>query len=410
MKTPAPPTVHLFNRMFAWQNGQGPWAKGDKGKAAKHPEPKTVGGQRAAREGGQAQPQVEIEQMVNQMREKLGGAWGKIGGGQGGNGLGGGFGGNGFGLPGNITPAWVVAGFVALWAMSGFTIVAPEEQGVITRFGAYQRIIDPGLNYRAPWPLENITKLPVQRVNQLAIGFRAGGSGSLDVPAESLMLTKDQNIVDLDFTVQWRITNPAAFLFNLANPERTVADVAESVMRETIGRHTIDDALTSNKLKITNEARDLLQAVLNRYGAGVLVVGLQLQQVNPPVEVIDAFRDVQAASADAEKLKNEAMGYANQIVPLARGEANKLLQEAEAYKTARVAQAEGDAARFNAQVEAYQANPGVTKQRLYLETMEEVLPSLPKVVTTGRGTQSVLPYLPLDRLPKAAPASQQEGR
>lgn len=397
MKTNTP----LLNRMFAWQNGQGPWGKTAKSKTASRPEPKTVGGNRA---GMGAQPNVEIEQMVNQMREKLGGFWSGNGGGAGGQG-----GGPLNGI-GPIGPSMIAAGLAVLWALSGFTIVAPEEQGVISRFGAFQRIVDPGLNYHAPWPLERITKLPVQRVNQLAIGFRAGNGGTLDVQAESLMLTKDQNIVDLDFTVQWRIVNPAAFLFNLANPERTVADVAESVMREIIGRHTIDDALTSNKVQITNEALNLLQVVLNRYGAGVLVVGLQLQQVNPPAEVIDAFRDVQAASADAEKLKNEAKGYANQIVPLARGQAAQLLQEAEGYKTARVAQAEGDAARFNAQVEAYQANPGVTKQRLYLETMEEVLPNLPKVVTTGRGTQSVLPYLPLDRLPKNTPSTQQEGR
>ncbi|MCA3244372.1 MAG: FtsH protease activity modulator HflK [Alphaproteobacteria bacterium] len=391
--------VPLFSRMFAWRDGQGPWGKPQAKRGAAPQEPKTVGAGRA-RNGNTTPSQPELEEMVNQMREKFGAFMGGNGSDRGGGT------GNGFGLPGGFQPEWALVGLAGLWLMSGFFIVAPEEQGVVTRFGAYQRTVDPGLNFHAPWPLERVQKLPVQRVNQLAIGFRSGEGGTLDVPAESLMLTKDQNIVDLDFTVQWRIVNPSAFLFNLANPERTVADVAESVMRETIGRHTIDDALTSNKVKITTEARDLLQAVLNRYGAGVRVVGLQLQQVNPPAEVIDAFRDVQAASADAEKLKNEAMGYANQIVPLARGQAAKLLQEAEAYKTARVAQAEGDAARFNAQVEAYQANPAVTKQRLYLETMEEVLPGLPKVVTTGRGTQSVLPYLPLDRLPKASGGNQ----
>ncbi len=391
------PTLPLFNRLFAWQNGQGPWGKPSK--TSTKPEPKNVGSGRASgpRSSGGNQAQPELDQMVNQMREKLGNLMG------GGNFKTNGNGGGGFSLPGGFQPEWAVVGLVALWLMSGVFIVAPEEQGVITRFGAYQRTVDPGLNFHAPWPLERVQKLPVQRVNQLAIGFRSGPSGGLDVPAESLMLTKDQNIVDLDFTVQWRIVNPSAFLFNLANPERTVADVAESVMREVIGRHTIDDALTSNKVKITNEARQLLQQVLNRYGAGVMVVGLQLQQVNPPEQVIDAFRDVQAASADAEKLKNEAMGYANQIVPIARGEAARLLQEAEGYKTARVAQADGDAARFNAQVEAYQANPAVTKQRLYLETMEAVLPGIPKVITTGRGTQGILPYLPLDRLPKPQP-------
>ncbi len=394
-------TSHAWSRLFAWQNGQGPWGKTANKRPAQGPSaaPKPVGQGRAGN-GPSAQP--DLEEMVNQMREKMSSF---LGGGR----SGGGGSGGGFSLPGGFAPEWAALGLLALWLMFGFFIVAPEEQGVVTRFGAYQRTVEPGLNYHLPWPLERVQKLPVQRVNQLAIGFRNVNGTTQDVLAESLMLTKDQNIVDLDFTVQWRIVNPSAFLFNLANPERTVADVAESVMREIIGRHSIDDALTSNKVKITNEARDLLQRVLNRYGAGVLVVGLQLQQVNPPSEVIDAFRDVQAASADAEKMKNEAIGYANQIVPLARGEAARLMQEAEAYKTARVAQALGDAARFNAQVEAYQANPAVTKQRLYLETMEAVLPALPKVIVTGRGTQSVLPYLPLDRLPRPA-ANPTEGQ
>lgn len=395
------------SRMFAWQNGQGPW-----GKTAKKPkeQPKTVGGGRA---GNGPMPQPDIEDVVNQMKQRFGAIWNQQGSGRGfGGGTGGGMGGaSGSPLP-DVGLEWIVAVVAGVWLATGFYIVAPEEQGVVTRFGAYQYTTGPGLNFHAPWPFETVTKLPVQRVNQLSVGsmnnMRAGGLQS-SLP-ESLMLTGDQNIVDLDFTVQWRIVNPAAFLFNMANPEKTVKDVAESVMRETIGRHSIDDALTNNKLKITQEARDSLQRVLDAYGAGVRVVGLQLQQVNPPREVIDAFRDVQTANADAEKLKNEAIGYANQIVPLARGQAAKLMQEAEAYKIARVAQAEGDAARFNAQVEGYQAAPDVTRQRLYLETMQEILPDLPKVITTGKGTQGILPYLPLERLPGAGSQSQQGGR
>lgn len=374
--------VQGMKQMFAWNNGEGPWGK-PTGKAP------TSSNRTAGRSTGPAQP--DLEDVVAQMAERLKGYWKQ------GNGGNGGSGGGGFGMPGGIPISWMMVGGLALWLASGFFIVGPDQQGVITRFGAYQRTVDPGLHFHAPWPLESVRKLPVQRVNQLEIGFREGG---MDVSPESLMLTQDQNIVDMDFTVQWRIENPAAYLFNLADPDQTVADVAESVMRETIGRHTIDDALTDKKIAIATQAQNELQRVLNRYGAGVRVVGLQLQQVNPPAEVIEAFRDVQAANADAEKLKNEAMGYANQIVPIARGEAARLLQEAEGYQTATVAAAEGDAARFNAQVGAYQANPQVTRQRLYLETMEQVLPGIPKVVVTGRGTQSVLPYLPLDKLPR----------
>ncbi len=372
-----------MKHLFAWNNGEGPWGKPE----GKSPTSSSKSTKRAGQPQQPAQP--DLEAVIAEMSERLKGFWKEAnGGGGGGNG--------GFQGPGSLPLGWGLVGIMALWLASGVFIVAPEQEGVVTRFGAYQRTVESGLHFHAPWPLESVRKLAVQRVNQLEIGFRASGA---DVPVESLMLTKDQNIVDMDFTVQWRIANPAAYLFNLAEPDQTVADVAESVMRETIGRHTIDDALTNKKLDIANQAKNELQRVLNRYGAGVSIIGLQLQQVNPPREVIEAFRDVQAANADAEKLKNEAMGYANQIVPIARGEAARLLQEAEGYQTATVAAAEGDASRFNAQVGAYQANPQVTRQRLYLESMEQVLSGVPKVVTTGRGTQSILPYLPLDKLP-----------
>lgn len=374
-------------KLFAWDNGQGPWGK---------PKQPNRGQKRAEppRDGRRTQTQPELEDVVNQMAESLRGYWKNRNDGGG-------------GLPGNLTWEWVVVLVVLLWVASGLFIVAPEQQGVVTRFGAYMRTADSGLNYHAPWPLERVAKLPVTRVNLLEVGFRSdSGGGMMSVPEESLMLTGDQNIVDLAFTVNWRISNPAAYLFNVVNPEDTLVDVAESVMRETIGLHPVDDALTSNKAEIQYEAKQRLQAVLDDYGMGVTILAVALQQVNPPSEVIDAFRDVQAANADKQRMINEAKGYANQIVPLARGDAAKAIQQAEGYKAAKVAEATGAAERFEAQVGAYQKAPGVTKDRLYLEAMQDVLQDTPKVVVTGKGG-NVLPFLPLDRLLNAKPAAGQ---
>ena len=377
--------------MFAWDNGQGPWGKPKSQPKAK---PKPAERPYAARETG-ARSQPELEDVVNQMAEKLRGFWR-----DGGNG-----GGRAPGVgPGGVAYEWWAVGIFLLYLISGLYVVAPEEQGVVTRFGGYVKTSDSGLNYHLPWPLEKVVKLPVTRVNQLEVGFRSGEGreDTMDVPAESMMLTGDQNIVDLDFTVSWKIANPSAFIFNVADPAGTLVDVAESVMRETIGRHPVDDALTSNKAAIQHEAKARMQRVLNTYKLGIQIVNVALQRVNPPEEVIEAFRDVQAANADKQRLINESRGYANQIVPLARGEAAKLIEQAEGYKAATVAEATGAAERFNAQVGAYQAAPAVTRDRLYFETMQSVLRDVPKVVTTSRNGSGVLPFLPLDKLIKPA--------
>jgi membrane protease subunit HflK len=391
-----------LNDMFAWDNGQGPWGKP---KASSQPKAKP----RAAEQpyaGRNAAPQAQpdLEDVVNQMAEKLRGFWRS--GGSGGFGAG-----NGKG-PAGVGYEWWAVGALLVYLISGLYVVAPEEQGVVTRFGAYMKTSESGLNYHLPWPMERVVKLPVTRVNQLEVGFRSGDEGqeSLDVPGESMMLTGDQNIVDLDFTVNWKIADPASFIFNVADPQGTLVDVAESVMRETIGLHPIDDALTSNKAAIQHEARLRMQAVLDSYRMGISVVNVSLQRVNPPHEVIDAFRDVQAANADKQRVINEARGYANQIVPLARGEAAKMMEQAEGYKEAKVAEATGAAERFNAQVGAYQQAPGVTRDRLYFETMENVMKDVPKVVTTSKSGNGVLPFLPLDRLMNKPAGSQGEAR
>jgi len=377
-------------RLFAWDNGEGPWGKSKRAIPPRQQDPQ----QPPRTPQGRAQP--DLEDVVNHMAERLRGYWRHSGRGR---------------APfATLPPAWWLVGALLLWLASGFYVVAPEQQGVVTRFGAYMRTTDPGLNYHAPWPLERVAKLPVTRVNLLEVGFRnvTGAGPAMDVPEESLMLTGDQNIADLDFTVNWKIADPAAFLFNVVAPAETLAEVAESVMREVMGNHPIDDALTNNKAEIQHEARLRLQQVLDAYGMGVHVLAVALQQVNPPREVIDAFRDVQAANADKQRLINEARGYANQIVPIARGDAARMLQQAEGYKAARVAEATGEAQRFSVQVDAYQQAPAVTKQRLYLETMQDVLRDTPKVVVTGRGGQNLLPFIPLDRMLPVKPAG--EGR
>lgn len=382
-----------FSRFFAWNNGQGPWGGAPKPSSSRTEKPSSEG-PRAPR--GPAQP--ELEDVLNGMAEQLKGFWrSRNGGGNGGN-----------------ENFWPLAGLgvAAVWLLSGFYIVAPDQQGVVQRFGAFVQVSQPGLNYHLPWPVETVTKIPVTRENVMEFGFRTlPGDRAVDVPEESMMLTGDENIVALDFTVRWKVADSAKFLFNVANTERTVFEVAESVMRETVGRHPIDDALTDNKAKIQAEARKHLQAVLDYYQAGVQITGVELQQVNPPAEVLDAFRDVQAARADAEKAINEAQGYANQVIPQARGQSAQILQQAEGYKTSTIAAAEGQASRFRAQVQAYQANPGVTRDRLYYEAMTDVLQNANKVVVSGKGG-NLLPFLPLDRMapkPAAGPAAQQGG-
>lgn len=366
----------LQNVLMAWDNGEGPWGKTG---SAKPKTPRNAGGPA----GGPQRPELEdlFALYAGELRSKFGGFWKND---------------NGDG-PAVLR---IVGAVFAIWVLSGFYIVAPEQAGVELRFGKYTETTEPGLNYHFPWPIETVMKPQVTRENVVQIGFRNDGLGDLDVPDESHMLTGDENIVDLDFTVRWKVADPQAYLFNVTDVDDTVASAAESMMREVIGQHPVDDALTGNKKEIQDIARTKLQKALDGYKAGVLVTAVELQQVNPPNEVIEAFRDVQAARADAEKVINESKGYANQILPLARGQAAQITQQAEAYTSSTVAAAVGAAARFNAQVQAYQSAPQVTRDRLYMETMEQVMRDTQKVVLTGKGGNGVLPFLPLDRMMK----------
>ena len=299
----------------------------------------------------------------------------------------------------------VVLGILVIWLASGFYRVLPDEVGVVLRFGAYNRTTQPGLNYHLPSPIETVLTPSVTRVNRTEIGYRnAEGPGrgqvSRQVPEEALMLTGDENIVDVNFTVFWVIKDAQAYLFNIRGPEATVKSAAESAMREVVGETPIAQALSEGRGKIETETQKLLQGILNDYKSGVEVTQLQLLKVDPPAPVIDAFRDVQRALADRERLRNEAEAYRNDIIPRARGDAVRVKQEAEAYRQEIIARAQGDADRFTAVYKAFKAAQDVTLQRLYLETMEEILKNSNKVIIdrSAEGGSGVLPYLPLPAL------------
>ena len=297
----------------------------------------------------------------------------------------------------------IVAVALLAWFASGFYRVLPEEQGVVLRFGEWVKTTQPGLNYHLPWPIETALTPKVTRVNREEIGFRSSAEGfrqapQRDVEEESLMLTGDENIVDIDFAVLWIIKDAGQFLFNIENPPVTIKAVAESTMREVIGKNQIQRILTEGRNPIELATQQLMQQVLDGYGAGVQITQVTLQKVDPPGAVIEAFRDVQAAQADRERAQNEAEAYRNDIIPRARGEAQRLVQQAEAYKQEVIANSQGDASRFLAVYNEYRQAKDVTAKRMYLETMEQVLRGMNKIVIDSREGPGVVPYLPLPEL------------
>ena len=313
---------------------------------------------------------------------------------------GGNLGGRGFAL--------IALGAVVLWGVSGFFRVEPDEVGVVMRFGREVREVQPGLNYHMPYPVEAVLTPKALQVRKIDVGMRIvddlrRGTTVRDVPEESLMLTGDENIVDVDFSVLWRIkpNGVGEYLFNIQNPEGTVKAVAESAMREVVGRSEIQPILTGARQNIEGAVQDLMQKTLDQYSAGVLIVQVQLQKVDPPQQVIDAFRDVQAARADLERAQNEAQTYANRVVPEARGRAAQILQGADAYKSQTVAEATGQTSRYLKIHEEYKKAPEVTRKRMYLETMERVLGGTDKIILDSGpqgGGGGVVPYLPLNEL------------
>jgi len=301
----------------------------------------------------------------------------------------------------------IIVGIIILlvvWTLSGLYRVLPDEQGVVLRFGKFVKTTQPGLNYHLPFPIENVLTPKVTKVNRMDIGFRSerdsgfSSGGVADVPEESLMLTGDENIVNIDFSVFWVIKDAGNFLFKIQDPEGTVKAAAETAMREVIARSDIQPILTEGRSLIEADTQEIIQKILDEYTSGIQITQVQTQKADPPDQVIDAFRDVQAARADMERSKNEAEAYANDVIPRARGEAAKILQAAEAYKKEVVAKAEGEASRFLSIYNEYAKAKKVTQERMYLETMEEVLADINKIIIDKNSGEGVVPYLPLQEL------------
>ena len=296
---------------------------------------------------------------------------------------------------------------IILIGFFGFTVrVNPEELGIVLRFGKYVRQLPPGLNFRWPYPIEQVELPKVTRVNRIEIGMRDTSGTVRNVPEESLMLTGDENIVDVDFVVFWQIKNASDYLFNIQNPEGTVKDVAESAMREIVGQGDIEPILTEARAKTEASVQELMQQTLDSYGAGVLVRQVQLQKVDPPQQVIDAFRDVQAARADKERLQNEARAYANRVIQEAKGDAERILQAAQGYRGQVIAESKGEADRFLKVYEQYKLAPEVTRKRMFIETMQHVLGDTDKVIIDPKAGQGVVPYLPLPEFSKRPPSPE----
>ena len=299
-----------------------------------------------------------------------------------------------------------------IWALSGLYRVLPDEQGIVLRFGKFVSTTQPGLNYHFPYPIETVLTPKVTKVNRIDIGFRSGSdtgfssAGVADVPEESLMLTGDENIVNIDFSVFWVIKDAGKFLFKIQDPAATVKAAAETAMREVIAKSKLQSILTEGRSKIEIETQEIAQSLLDEYESGIQITQVQTQKADPPDQVIDAFRDVQAARADMERAKNEAQAYQNDVIPRARGEAAKILQQAEAYKKQVVAKAEGEASRFLAIYKEYNNAKRVTKERMYLETMEKVLAAVDKVIIEKNASTGVVPYLALPEIKKKAKVTE----
>jgi len=306
-------------------------------------------------------------------------------------------------MKGRLPGGWIILVILlVIWLASGIYIVAPDEAGVVKRFGKYIYTTKPGPHFHLPYPIETVIKPKVTEVKRIEIGFRTIDPGPparyRSVPKESLMLTGDENIVDMDLIVQYKVKDPVDYLFNVYNIPKTVKDATEAAIREIVGKNNIDEILTTGKYKVQQDAKKLLQGILDKYKAGIMVVAVQLQDVHPPEQVMQAFKDVASAKEDKIKYINEAQGYRNDIIPKAKGQAEKVLNEAQGYLKSKVAEAEGDASRFLQVYEQYKSAKDITRKRLYIETMEKVLPKAKKIVVDPKIGGKVLPLLPLDEV------------
>ncbi len=376
-------------------NSGGPWGSGG-GSGGGDGGGNRGGGQRPG--GGGDRPQIpEIDEIVKKGQEQLRVLMGGRGGGANGRGPGGGGGGPAFTKRGMLFGALALA---AVWLFASFYTVKPEERSVELLFGSYYRTGNPGLNF-APWPI--VTAEIIQTTGERVSDVGTGRGGRLD---SGLMLTRDEAIVDIEFQVVWNITDPASFLFNLADPTATVAAVSESAMRDIIARSELSPILNRDRGAIAADLRQAVQGTLDSYQSGINIIRINFDRADPPREVIDSFREVQAARQERDRLEREADAYANRVLAAARGESAQVLEEAEGYRARVINTAQGEASRFLSVWEEYVKAPEVTRRRMYLETMEGVLGEIDKVILDGvtggeAGGSGVLPYLPLNELRRA---------
>lgn len=293
---------------------------------------------------------------------------------------------------------WLIAIVaIGLWSLSGFYIVQQGERGVVLRFGAKTQVTEAGLHWHWPYPIEKVEKVDVENVPAIQIGYRRTRSGKTKVPQESLMLTGDENIIDTEFAVHYKIKDAEAFLFNVQDPETTIKQATESAIREVVGKNTFDFSLTEGREHVARDIRALLQQMLDRYQSGIDILAVETQEAQAPAEVKAAFDDAVKAREDQARLKNEAEAYAADVIPRARGASSRLLEEAEAYKSSVTARADGDARRFGQIMKEYARAPAVTRERLYIEAMEQILSSTTKIYVDQKSGNNVF-YLPLDKL------------
>lgn len=361
---------------MAWndQSGDGPWGRKSGG-------PWGGGGQRGSGGGGGGNVNIDLDELLKRLKGLFPGGGGGI----------------------RLTLV-LAGGAVLLWLASGFYTVQTDEEGVELVFGKLYEVTAPGLNYNFPAPIGEVLKPKVTTINRVDIGFRAPireGAGAVTraVPEEGLMLTGDENIIDIKFSVLWRIKDARSYLFNIRAREESVKYAAEAAMRELVGKNGFEYIRTDGRALLATQIRDLLQEIIDSYGAGIEIVGVNLQAADPPEQVFGAFRDVQAARADKERTINEATAYANEIAERAQGQSEQIIQAAQAYREERISQAEGDAQRFLSVYTEYAAAKDITRRRIFLSTMEEILEKMDKILIEGQdGGQGILPYLPLDRL------------
>ena len=339
--------------------------------------------------GGQ-QGLPDLDEIVRNIQNKFSGWFG--GGKGGGPGL-------RLGRMGGIGLGAILSVIIGLWLFSGFYIVKQAENGVVLQFGKFQEITPPGLNWHYPFPIERVNKINVQNVFSMEVGYRTNErtGRARHVPQEALMLTEDENIVDIEFAVQYRISDAAAYWFNVEQPEVTIAQATESAIREIVGKSTLDYVITDGRVDVANRTQQLLQKILDRYDTGIFITTTKMQKAQPPEQVKAAFDDAVKAREDEQRFRNEAEAYANDILPRARGKAARLVQEGEGYKASVIARADGDTRRYIQIAREYAKAPDITRERLYLETMEAVLSNTTKVFIDQQGGNNIL-YLPLDKI------------